>query len=45
MVQIINYMYCDKNKASFIAYNEISDRGKIISLVTDGKHIWKTENF
>lgn len=45
MVQIINYMYCDKNKASFIAYNEISDRGKIISLVTDGKHIWKTEDF
>lgn len=45
MIQIVNYMYCDRVKASFIAYDETSDRGKTISLVTDGKHIWKTEDF
>lgn len=45
MVRIANYMYCDKDKVSFIAYDEISDRGKIISLVTDGQYIWKTEDF
>lgn len=45
MVQIVNYMYRDKDKTSFIAYDEISDKGKIVSLVTDGKHIWKTEDF
>ena len=45
MIRIVGYMYRGRDRTSFIAYDEISDRGEIISLVTDGKRIWKIEDF
>lgn len=44
MIRIVGYMYRGRDRTSFIAYDEISDRGEIISLVTDGKRIWKIED-
>lgn len=38
-------MHRGRDRTSFIAYDEISNRGKIISFVTDGKRIWKIEDF
>lgn len=45
MIRIVGYMYRGRDRTSFIAYDEISDRGEIVSLVTDGKRIWKIEDF